>query len=62
MHARRTLVEALDEALKPYMTGDERRRFVCEKVAPVVSDEFMTRLDDALEQIAGPTYVRRWWA
>lgn len=48
---KRTLVDTLDEALRPYMSGDQRRRFVCERVAPVVGAEILARLDEAFERI-----------
>lgn len=39
-----SLVEALDDALRPYMSGDSRRRFVCERIAPVIGAEILERL------------------
>lgn len=47
----RTLVDTLDEALRPYMSDSGRRRFVCEQVAPVIAGEFLRRLDEALSEV-----------
>lgn len=51
----RTLVDTLDEALRPYMSDSGRRRFVCERVAPVIAGEFLRRLDEALSEVPNPT-------
>lgn len=43
-----TLTDTLDAALRPYLPGAARRRFVAERAAPVVAEEFLRRLDVAL--------------
>jgi len=48
----RTLVDALDDALQPYLSDPVRRRFVSEQVAPPIAEEFLQRLGGALERVS----------
>ena len=50
----RNLTEAVDQALEPYLSGAQRRRFVAERVAQRLRLELLERLAEAMKASQSP--------